>query len=96
VHGTGRVFAREIRKADKSLAPGVVGGEAVRCGALSLDRGQTELEEVPVPAPAICAGTQDVEFVRLTCMLMSHMCHDDLICGKRIKKKKMDVDMGCK
>jgi hypothetical protein len=37
-----------------------------------------------------------VEFVRLTCMLMSLMRHDDLICGKRIKKKKMDVDMGCK
>jgi hypothetical protein len=35
VHGTGRVFAREIRQADKSLAPGVVGGEVVRCGALS-------------------------------------------------------------
>jgi hypothetical protein len=38
----------------------------------------------------------DVEFVRLTCMLMSHMRHDALISGKRIKKKKMDVDMGCK
>jgi hypothetical protein len=32
--------------------------------------------------------------VQVTCMLMSHMRHDDLICDKRIKK--MDDDMGCK